>query len=136
MAIPHELLYPTAEESADGHAEETGAHAPEPVLLPKGGVKWPWDEPVPFLQGPDFEQLKWGGFEADVIGVRKNLISHVRRLLFRLSTPLTLPSDRATSSASGGQADSMSMSCGRKRSGPSSLATYVPLARLSGSAFT
>lgn len=84
MAIPHELLYPTAEESADGHAEETGAHAPEPVLLPKGGVKWPWDEPVPFLQGPDFEQLKWGGFEADVIGVRKNLISHVGRPPFVL----------------------------------------------------
>ncbi|GEM09860.1 PX domain containing protein [Rhodotorula toruloides] len=76
MAIPHELLYPTAAESADGHAEDTGAEVPEPVLLPKGGVKWPWDEPVPFLQGPDFEQLKWGGFEADVIGVRKSLFSH------------------------------------------------------------
>lgn len=81
MAIPHELLYPTAEGSADGHAEGTGGEVPEPVLLPKGGVKWPWDEPVPFLQGPDFEQLKWGGFEADVIGVRKSLFSHVRPAL-------------------------------------------------------
>ncbi|BGP32365.1 hypothetical protein JCM10296v2_004146 [Rhodotorula toruloides] len=76
MAIPHELLYPTAEGSAEDDAEETGPEVPEPVLLPKGGVKWPWDEPVPFLQGPDFEQLKWGGFEADVIGVRKSLFSH------------------------------------------------------------
>lgn len=84
MAIPHELLYPTAEESADGHAEETGAEVPEPILLPKGGVKWPWNEPVPFLQGPDFEQLKWGGFEADVIGVRKSLFSHVCPALISL----------------------------------------------------
>ncbi|GAA5893441.1 hypothetical protein JCM8208_000800 [Rhodotorula glutinis] len=62
--------------SASGAEYEPSGSALPPVLVPKGGAAWPFDASVPFLQGPEFEHLKWGGFEADVVGVRKSLFSH------------------------------------------------------------
>lgn len=46
-------------------------------LVDKAGVPWPYGETVPFWRGVPYERLKWGGFEADVVGVRSNIFSHV-----------------------------------------------------------
>ncbi|BGP48472.1 hypothetical protein JCM10450v2_004348 [Rhodotorula kratochvilovae] len=73
--LPPSARYTTSDEEASPGQYEPRAALP-PVLVPKGGVKWPYDAPVPFVQGPDFEQLKWGGFEADIVGVRNTLFSH------------------------------------------------------------
>lgn len=46
-------------------------------LVVKGGVPWPFGDVVPFWRGVPYDRLKWGGFEADVVGVRSNIFSHV-----------------------------------------------------------
>lgn len=76
------VLPPTSGDDtpALGAEYEPSSSALPPVLVPKAGAAWPFDAPVPFLQGPEFEHLKWGGFEADVVGCRKSLFSHVRPL--------------------------------------------------------
>lgn len=109
MAIPSELLQPMA----NGSSTEDKTYSPRemalpPVLVPKGGVPWPFNADVEFVRGPEFERLAWGGFEADVVGVRRGLFSHVRlRLSSSVLLPLTLSSSgRATSSASVDQLDS------------------------------
>ncbi|GAA6051050.1 hypothetical protein JCM3770_005473 [Rhodotorula araucariae] len=81
-ALPAEFLPPSAwyTTSDEGTPASAGRYEPRatlpPVLVPKGGAKWPYDAPVPFINGPDFEQLKWGGFEADIVGVRNSLFTH------------------------------------------------------------
>ncbi|GAA5896081.1 hypothetical protein JCM6882_005605, partial [Rhodosporidiobolus microsporus] len=78
MTIPSDLLYPgqyASTSEGDAAVYQPRAALP-PVLLPKGGVSWPYDAQVPFFRGPQFEELKWGGFEADVVGVRKGVFSH------------------------------------------------------------
>ncbi|GJN90735.1 hypothetical protein Rhopal_003749-T1 [Rhodotorula paludigena] len=79
MALPAELFQPDMYAAPDEPFTDEGYEprlALPPVLVPKGGVQWPFDASVPFLQGPDFEQLAWGGFEADIVGVRKSMFSH------------------------------------------------------------
>ncbi|GAA5940374.1 hypothetical protein JCM3775_005071 [Rhodotorula graminis] len=72
------VLPPSSGDGTPGSAAEYEPSLPAlpPVLVPKGGAAWPFDAAVPFLQGPEFEHLKWGGFEADVVGCRKSLFSH------------------------------------------------------------
>ena len=48
-------------------------------VVARTGVSWPWEEPVAFWRGMPLHQLRWGGFEADVVGVRRTLLGHVRR---------------------------------------------------------
>lgn len=45
------------------------------------GTPWPWDEPVAFWRGMPLHQLKWGGFEADVVAVRRTIFGHVRSFM-------------------------------------------------------
>ncbi|GAA98308.1 uncharacterized protein L969DRAFT_46989 [Mixia osmundae IAM 14324] len=45
-------------------------------LVPKSGHPWPWGAPVPFWKGTPVHRVEWGGFEADVIGVRKSAFGH------------------------------------------------------------
>ncbi|GAA5828807.1 hypothetical protein JCM11251_005881 [Rhodosporidiobolus azoricus] len=84
MTLPSDFPYPSdyqqhQQYASASEAEQAGYQprdALPPVLLPKGGVPWPYDAQVPFARGPLFEELKWGGFEVDIVGVRKNLFSH------------------------------------------------------------
>ncbi|GAA5854395.1 hypothetical protein JCM8547_001807 [Rhodosporidiobolus lusitaniae] len=76
MAIPQEFL----PGRYDSFVEQDNSYQPAPVLppvlLPKGGVPWPKDVDVDFFRGPEYEKLSYGGFEADIVGVRKGLLSH------------------------------------------------------------
>ncbi|KAH8929195.1 hypothetical protein BT69DRAFT_282266 [Atractiella rhizophila] len=45
-------------------------------LVPKYGHSWPWGAPVPFWKGTPVHRVAWGGFEVDVVGVRKGLFEH------------------------------------------------------------
>ncbi|GAA6001489.1 hypothetical protein JCM10207_006692 [Rhodosporidiobolus poonsookiae] len=77
MAIPASLMQPSSGyPSSSGHDYQPREAVLPPVLLPKGGVKWPYDDDVRFVRGPEYDQLKWGGFEVDVVGVRKGVFSH------------------------------------------------------------
>lgn len=69
MAIP--------ESAMNGHAHS--AHSLAVEIIPKAGAPWPFGASVPFWRGVPVERLKWGGFEADIVGVRNNLFSHVSR---------------------------------------------------------
>lgn len=92
--LPADFVPPTLQPTSSGDTPSAaGGYEPDssalpPVLVPKAGSPWPFDAPVPFLQGPDFEQLKWGGFEADVVGCRKSLFSHVSRFAYSLRVVL------------------------------------------------
>lgn len=57
-------------------------------VVEKGGVEWPMGEQVKFWRGVQPEELLWGGFEADVVGVRKSLIGHT--FLIRVRRPQRL----------------------------------------------
>ncbi|BGP16492.1 hypothetical protein JCM10213_001171 [Rhodosporidiobolus nylandii] len=70
MALPAELLQHAAHD--DYQPREM---ALPPVLVPKGGIRWPYDAGVPFVRAQEFERLQWGGFEADVVGVRRGVFS-------------------------------------------------------------
>ncbi|GAA6028229.1 hypothetical protein JCM8097_006928 [Rhodosporidiobolus ruineniae] len=86
MTLPAELFQPATNghyPSTSGYDEPSSSDAYQPrdqalppVLVPKGGVSWPYDARVNFFRGPEFEKLAWGGFEVDIVGVRKNLLSH------------------------------------------------------------
>ena len=55
--------------------------APVPVdLIARAGFLWPFGAPVHFWRGVPFERLAWGGFEVDVVGVRRSVFSNVRSL--------------------------------------------------------
>lgn len=51
-------------------------------LVPKSGHPWPWGAPVPFWKGTPVHKVAWGGFEVDVIGVRKTFTGHVGHAIF------------------------------------------------------
>ncbi|SCV71000.1 BQ2448_3762 [Microbotryum intermedium] len=78
MTIPAELLNSRPVQSAPL----------QPKLLSKGGAPWPFGAPVPFWRGAPYERLKWGGFEADVVGVRNGLFSHA--FIIRVRRPQRL----------------------------------------------
>ncbi|KAG0145583.1 hypothetical protein CROQUDRAFT_78698 [Cronartium quercuum f. sp. fusiforme G11] len=40
-------------------------------LVEKNGVDWPWGHPVPFWKGTPIHKVSWGGFEVDVVGLRR-----------------------------------------------------------------
>ncbi|GAA5938828.1 uncharacterized protein JCM15063_004881 [Sporobolomyces koalae] len=88
MAIPTSLMWPQPQESTteggSDYLHSSAMPSGQPVILQKSGVEWPFQEDVMFDQTLDFEQLKWGGFEADIVGVRRtiftvNYIIRVRR---------------------------------------------------------
>ncbi|KDE07818.1 hypothetical protein MVLG_01913 [Microbotryum lychnidis-dioicae p1A1 Lamole] len=78
MALPAELMNSRPVQSA----------ALQPKLLSKGGAPWPFGAPVPFWRGAPYERLKWGGFEADVVGIRNGLFSHA--FIIRVRRPQRL----------------------------------------------
>lgn len=51
-------------------------------LVQKSGTPWPFGAPVSFWRGASYEKLKWGGFEADIVGVRSTLFSTVSPFSF------------------------------------------------------
>jgi len=78
MAIPTSLIWPQGQGStSESDYPLSQSRSGAPVTLQKGGVEWPFQSDVEFDQGPDFEMLKWGGFEADVVGVRRTIFSVV-----------------------------------------------------------
>ncbi|GAA5912710.1 hypothetical protein JCM5296_003372 [Sporobolomyces johnsonii] len=79
MAIPTSLMFPQAPLSpieSEVPLSDDGIAPGPPVLLQKRGVEWPYSAAVAFAPGPEFDLLKWGGFEADIVGVRKGIFTH------------------------------------------------------------
>ncbi|GAA6016304.1 hypothetical protein JCM11491_006809 [Sporobolomyces phaffii] len=77
MAIPNSLMWPSQGQGSASGSDypRSPARSGNPVILDKGGTEWPFQEDVEFDQGPEFELLKWGGFAADVVGVRRTIFS-------------------------------------------------------------
>lgn len=74
MALP-DTLYPSNANQLYRHGV-----APKPMSMPinvkprwihKQGVEWPWGHPVPFWKGTPIHKVAWGGFEVDVVGMRR-----------------------------------------------------------------
>jgi len=86
MAIPNPLMWPSQAQDSTSSSDYpmSPARSGAPVILDKGGSEWPFQEDVEFEHGPDFELLKWGGFEADVVGVRRTIFSVVSLLYSHL----------------------------------------------------
>lgn len=104
---------PRSEQAANGF-ESRPAEPPFPItdLAPAG----PRDSPVDLHVGPSFSTVRWGGFEVDVVGVRKHLLSHVRSFRPTCSdTALTRLGGRATCCASAGPVVLTTMSFVAKR---------------------
>ncbi|KAI7944396.1 hypothetical protein MJO28_010091 [Puccinia striiformis f. sp. tritici] len=45
----------------------------ELLEMPKESVLWPWGDPVPFWKGTPVHKLSWGGFEVDLVGIRRGV---------------------------------------------------------------
>ncbi|GAA5959730.1 hypothetical protein JCM3765_000079 [Sporobolomyces pararoseus] len=77
MAIPNSLMWTSQAQGSTSGSDYplSPARSGAPIILDKGGSEWPFQEDVEFEHGPDFELLKWGGFEADVVGVRRTIFS-------------------------------------------------------------
>lgn len=54
-------------------------------LVEKYGHSWPWGAPVPFWKGTPVHKVAWGGFEVDVVGLRKTFTGHVSLFPFERS---------------------------------------------------
>ncbi|GAA5950277.1 hypothetical protein JCM21900_001099 [Sporobolomyces salmonicolor] len=79
MAIPTSLMFPQAPLSpieSEVSPSNDGVAPGPPVLLQKRGVEWPYSAAVAFAPRSEFDLLKWGGFEADIVGVRKGIFTH------------------------------------------------------------
>ncbi|MBW0481062.1 hypothetical protein O181_020777 [Austropuccinia psidii MF-1] len=58
------------------------------VLIPKSSLSWPWGEPVPFWKGTPVHEVSWGGFEVDIVGLRKGIT--VNKFIIRVRRPSRL----------------------------------------------
>ncbi|KAI9625604.1 hypothetical protein KEM48_010866 [Puccinia striiformis f. sp. tritici PST-130] len=45
----------------------------ELLEMPKESVLWPWGDPVPFGKVRPVHKLSWGGFEVDLVGIRRGV---------------------------------------------------------------
>ena len=90
MALPDSFAPETGRPIANGQLpHQTGYAGPVAVpLVPKRGHAWPWGAPVPFWKGTPVHRVEWGGFEADVVGVRKTFAG--RSYIIRVRRPQRL----------------------------------------------
>jgi hypothetical protein len=74
------MTLPAHLQNGGGLDEYSSADETEPLtvdLVPKSGHAWPWGAPVPFWKGTPVHRVAWGGFEVDVVGVRRGITGHV-----------------------------------------------------------
>lgn len=90
MALPDSFAPETGRPLANGQLpHQTNYVGPVAVpLVPKRGHAWPWGAPVPFWKGTPVHRVEWGGFEADVVGVRKTFAG--RSYIIRVRRPQRL----------------------------------------------
>ncbi|KAH9811370.1 hypothetical protein DFH28DRAFT_1131315 [Melampsora americana] len=88
MAVP-ETLYQSSSKQQYRHGvfPKVQSMPVQKKLLPvsKQGIDWPWGHPVPFWKGTPIHKVAWGGFEVDVVGLRKTFRRH--SFLIRVRRP-------------------------------------------------
>ncbi|EGF99633.1 uncharacterized protein MELLADRAFT_94195 [Melampsora larici-populina 98AG31] len=88
MAVP-ETLYQSSSKQQYRHGVVPKVPSkPVKKQLPpvcKQGIDWPWGHPVPFWKGTPIHKVSWGGFEVDVVGLRKTFRGH--SFLIRVRRP-------------------------------------------------
>lgn len=88
MAVPEKLYQSSSRDQyRHGVVPKVPSMPVKKKLSPvfKQGMDWPWGHPVPFWKGTPIHKVAWGGFEVDVVGLRKTFRAH--SFLIRVRRP-------------------------------------------------